>query len=239
MTGVRAPLEGGGFIKGKEHLGHLVFFTEVHSVERRYDAKRKAEGDVLTLDWTCFMCHGGPNAELQERAMISAPYIVNKIHRDNPSLTLGYIVQLDPKPGFDDGAIVLNAPNDVDIQRATAWWESHRPSNVQGPAGNGQGSTQADAWGQQPASAAPAQASSPGAGWGAMPPQETNTAYPVNAWGAAAAPSSAPTPPAAPVGQPAGLDLATLQAMPYPAVQALVVQGLVTREQAAAAGHQV
>jgi hypothetical protein len=237
VSGVRAPLEGGGFIKAKDHLGHLVFFTEVHGVERRYDTKRKAEGDVLTLDWTCFMCHGGPNAELQERAMISAPYIVNKIHRDNPSLTLGYIVQLDPKPGFEDGAIVLNAPNDVDVQRAEQWWASHKPSNVQGPAGNGQAPSQADAWGTAPASAAPAPAQSPGAGWGNLPPQQPAAPQP-GAWGQQNA-TAAPPAQSPPIGQPTGLDAATLQAMPYPAVQALVAQGLVTREQAAAAGHQV
>ena len=214
------PVESGGFVKPKEHLNHLFIVTAVHKVEERYDDKRKANGEVLTVDAHCFNCEG---MAPPERVLIGAPYIASKIRRDG-NLTLGYIQQLAPKPGFADGAIVLSEPKPEDIAPASNWWQSVKDSVIQGPADPTPQAAPASPWGQQAAPApAPAATAVPSAAPGAPAAAQPSP------WGAAAAP---PPPPAKPTPE-------EVKAMPLVAVQGLVAQGVLTAQEAAYCGHQV
>lgn len=217
------PVESGGFVKPKEHLGHLFIVTALHKVEERYDEKRKANGEVLTVDAHCFNCEG---AAPPQRVLIGAPYVASKIRRDG-NLTLGYITQLAPKPGFADGAIVLSEPRPEDIAPASNWWQSVKDSVIQGPADPTPPPAQASPWGS--GAAAPAVASQTPAG--APAAQAAPPAAAASPWDTA--------PPVAPPPPPAKPDPDTVRAMPLVAVQGLVAQGVLTAQEAAYCGHQV
>lgn len=219
------PVESGGFLKPKDHIGHLMIVTEVHSAVTRYDEVRKTDTEVLTVDSHCFNCNG---AAAPERLLWGSPYMVSKVRRDG-NLTLGYIGELPPKPGYKDGAIILTEPRPEDIPRAVAWWDSVKAMAIQGPA-----TPAADPY------APPTQAADP---WAVGPVAAPAPAAQAAPWGAApaAAPAPAPTPPPAPapaVAQ-AGPSFDQVQAMPLVAVQALVSQGVITADQARQAGHTV
>lgn len=212
------PVESGGYVKPKDHINHLVIVTEVHSSATKYDDVRKTDVEVLTIDFHCFNC-GGTAAP--ERVMLGAPYVVSKVRRDG-NLTLGYIQEMAPKPGYKDGAIILTEPQGADIPNAVKWWDNVKASAFKGPAEDPTTPPPADdPWATTPTATAAAPA--------AVAPTGP-------AWGAPAAAPATPTPPPAPAALPS---FDEVKALPLVAVQALVSQGILTREQAAQAGHTV
>lgn len=229
---IAGPKAGGAFITVREHLSHLVIVTKVTKVEKRFDQKRKEEGEVLTLDFHCFNCEGSADPE---EKLLGHPHVASKVQRDG-RLTLGYITQLPAKPGFEDGAFVLSDPRPEDFPHVQQWWEAVKAKQFAGPAATPAPAVQTPAaspWDSGPppggvaaaqapwgAPAAPAPASSPGAAWG-------TTAPPAAAPAVVAAPPSAPTPPAAQA-VPTPQQIAE---MPLVSVQAIIAQGILTRDQ--------
>lgn len=223
---IAGPKAGGAFIKVRDHLNHLVIFTKVKKVEERYDQKRKEQGEVLTVDFHCFNCEGLTDPE---EKLLGHPHVSSKVQRDG-RLTLGYIVQLQPKPGFDDGAFVLGDPRDEDYPNVQQWWDSVKARQIAAPvqqqpqaapapspwdSGPPTQAAPAAPWGA-PAASAPA--SSPGAGW-------QTTAPPAAAPVAAAAPPSAQTNLAAPPTPD------QVRVMPVDGVRALIANGTLTIDQ--------
>lgn len=228
---IMGPESTGGYIKARDHLNHLVIVTAVHSVVKKYDERRKSEVDNLDVDFHCFNCEG---SAAPTRVMLGAPHVTTKVRRDG-NLTLGYIVQLPPKPPNADGAIVLQDPRPEDIPNVSVWWESVKASVIQGPVSQDPPPSAAPSapWDTPSAAAGPA--------WGATAPPAAPVAPPQ------AAPPVAPpvtAPPAAgwgapPVAPPAKPHPDEVRALALPAVQALVSQGIITAEEARFCGHNV
>lgn len=239
---ILGPESTGGYIKARDHIGHLVIVTAVHNVIKKYDERRKQEVDNLDIDFHCFNCEG---MAAPTRVLIGAPHVASKIRRDG-NLTLGYITQLPPKPPNADGAIVLGDPRPEDVPNVSAWWDSVKASVIQGPVSQDPppaAAAPSSPWGAPapaPAPAAAAPASSGGAAWGTAPAAESTpawgTAPPAAAPAAAAAPPSAPTPPAAPPAKPTPDEV---RALPIAAVHALISQGIITGDEARYCGHAV
>jgi hypothetical protein len=223
---IAGPKAGGAFIKVREHLGHLVIVTKVKKVEERYDQKRKEQGEVLTVDWHCFNCEGLSDPE---EKLLGHPHVASKIQRDG-RLTLGYITQLQPKPGFDDGAFVLSDPREEDYPNVQGWWndvkQRRAAQELSGPAGQAQGGSP---WGSatQAAPQTPA-ATQPAWGQSAAPAPAPAASAPASSGGAAWGTTTQPTPQPAPAGPPTPEQVAN---MPLDGVRALIQNGILTLEQ--------
>lgn len=142
------PSAGGGFFKPAEHSGHLVLFTVVHEIGKKFDQLKQAEIDQAVVDVVDL---DGDN-ELRERVAVTHAAIVNRLAA-GATFVLGRIGQVATKSGFQAWAL-LPFNEGTDDVKAEAWVNAHKPTF------------------NQAAPAAAAQAAAPAA---AQPPVNTAT----------------------------------------------------------------
>lgn len=218
---IAGPKAGGNFIAPRDHLSHLVIFTKVHKVEVRYDQKRKADGEVLTVDFHCFNCDKmAPPEEL----LLGHPWVGQKVQRDG-RLTLGYITQLAATNGNADGAFVLSDPAPADFPNVQRWWDGVKAAQIAAPAQQQPAAPPAASspWDSAPATPAPAQG-----GWDQPTPPPAAAQPDPWAVGPPPAATPPPPPPAQPQGPPTREQVA---AMPLDGVRALIASGVLTLDQ--------
>ncbi|MEU4154802.1 hypothetical protein [Streptomyces antimycoticus] len=152
MSMFNQPTAGGGFLKPAEMNGHLVLFTVVHEIGKRYDQLRNEEIDQAVVDVVDLE---GDN-ELRERVNVTHKGIVSRL-ATGATFVLGRIGQVSTKSGFQAWAL-LPFNEGTDDAKAEAWVNAHKPTF-----------TQAAAPTQTPAAAAPAPTPA------AQPPVNTTT----------------------------------------------------------------
>jgi len=121
------PKSGGGFFKPADHNGHLVLFTAVKSVSRRYDELRKGDIDEFTVD---FVDLDGDN-QLQTDVKVGHVGITNKLSVGSRNV-LARVGTVDTGKG--NPAWVLNNFQDADVARAKAWVDAQASKSFAQPA---------------------------------------------------------------------------------------------------------
>lgn len=125
MSMFNQPTAGGGFLKPAEMNGHLVLFTVVHEIGKRYDQLRNEEIDQAVVDVVDLE---GDN-ELRERVNVTHKGIVSRL-APGATFVLGRIGQVATKSGFQAWAL-LPFNEGVDDAKAEAWVNAHKPTFTQ------------------------------------------------------------------------------------------------------------
>lgn len=116
------PSAGGGFFKPAEHHGHLVLFTVVHEIGKKFDQLKQAEIDQAVVD----MVDLDGDAELRERLNVTHAAIVNRL-APGATFILGRIGQVATKSGFQAWAL-LPFNEGADDAKAEAWVNANKPT---------------------------------------------------------------------------------------------------------------
>lgn len=116
------PSAGGGFFKPAEHNGHLVLFTVVHEIGKKFDQLKQAEIDQAVVDVVDL---DGDN-ELRERVAVTHAAIVNRLAA-GATFVLGRIGQVATKSGFQAWAL-LPFNEGTDDVKAEAWVNANKPT---------------------------------------------------------------------------------------------------------------
>ncbi|WP_432139745.1 hypothetical protein [Streptomyces sp. bgisy154] len=125
MSMFNQPTAGGGFLKPAEMNGHLVLFTVVHEIGKRYDQLRNEEIDQAVVDVVDLE---GDN-ELRERVNVTHKGIVSRLD-SGATFVLGRIGQVSTKSGFQAWAL-LPFNEGTDDAKAEAWVNAHKPTFTQ------------------------------------------------------------------------------------------------------------
>lgn len=111
------PKDGGAFFKPADHNGHLVLFTAIKDVHRRYDELRKGEIDEYVVD---FVDLDG-DQQLRTDVKVGHVGITNKLSKGAKNV-LARVGTVDTGKG--NPAWVLHNFQDADVPRAQAWVEA-------------------------------------------------------------------------------------------------------------------
>lgn len=125
MSMFNQPTAGGGFLKPAEMNGHLVLFTVVHEIGKRYDQLRNEEIDQAVVD----VVDLEGDSELRERVNVTHKGIVSRL-APGATFVLGRIGQVATKSGFQAWAL-LPFNEGVDDAKAEAWVNAHKPTFTQ------------------------------------------------------------------------------------------------------------
>lgn len=121
------PSSGGSYFKPAEHLNHLLLFTAVKSVSRRYDELRKGEIDEYLVD----VVDLDGDQTLRTDVKVSHVGITNKLTVGATNV-LGRVSTVDTGKG--NPAWVLVGFNDADVPKAQAWVEAQAKQQFAQPA---------------------------------------------------------------------------------------------------------
>lgn len=121
------PSSGGSYFKPAEHLNHLLLFTAVKSVSRRYDELRKGEIDEYIVD----VVDLDGDQLIREDVKVSHVGITNKLTVGAANV-LGRITTVDTGKG--NPAWVLVGFADTDVPKAQAWVEARAKNQFAQPA---------------------------------------------------------------------------------------------------------
>ena len=122
---INQPAEGGGWIKPRDMMGHLVAILKVHEISAEPDNMNKGEmRDVARVDLVDL--DDGKGGELQERVRIDKKGIVNKLAVAQLGVTLGRIGTVPTASGNNAFVLPPFIPGQADVRLRT--WASSRNS---------------------------------------------------------------------------------------------------------------